>query len=79
MSRCVVWICAGSIAAIASLAQGQSFPTRPIRIVTSGAGSSNDFNSRLIAQGITAGLGQPVVVENHGSGVLPTEFVAMTV
>ena len=52
-------------------AQAQEFPAKPIRIVTSGAGGGNDFTSRLIAQGITAGLGQPVIVDNRNTVVVP--------
>ncbi len=46
---------------------GQDFPIKPIRIVTSAPGGSSDFTSRLIAQGLTDALGQPVVVDNRGN------------
>ena len=54
----------------------QSFPTKPIRIITSAAGGGADFTARLVAQGITAPLGQPVIVENRGSPILSGEFAA---
>ncbi len=54
----------------------QSYPTRVVRIVTSGAGSGNDFTSRLLAQGLPSALGQQVVVDNRASGVIPGETVA---
>ena len=44
----------------------QDFPSKPIRIITSAVGSDMDLVTRLIAQGISGPLGQPVTVENHG-------------
>src|SRR5689334_24986032 len=43
----------------------QDYPSKPIRIVTSPVGSSVDFVSRLVAQGIAGPLGQPVIVDNR--------------
>jgi tripartite-type tricarboxylate transporter receptor subunit TctC len=43
----------------------QSYPTKPIRILTAEAGGSTDFTARLIAQGISGPLGQPVIIENR--------------
>ncbi len=51
-------------------AGAQEFPTKPIRIVTSGAGGGSDFVSRLIAQGISGPLGQQVIIDNKPSGVV---------
>ena len=52
---------------------GQTYPNKPIRIITSGAGGGGDFTARLIAQGISASMGQPVIVDNRGSGYIPGE------
>ena len=58
-------------------AYGQSqFPVKPIRIVTSEAGGVVDLATRLIAQGLTASMGQQVIVDNRGGGVIAGEFVA---
>jgi tripartite-type tricarboxylate transporter receptor subunit TctC len=58
------------------LAGAQEYPTKPIRIVTSAPGGGNDFTARLIAQGLTdSSLGQPVIVDNRGGGVLPGQTV----
>ena len=53
----------------------QKFPNRPIRIIVSEAGSVNDLYVRLIAEGISGPLGQPVIAENRAS-VLFVERVA---
>ena len=65
------------IATVASAAPSESFPSKPIRIVTAQAGGGNDFAARLIAQGLTASLGHPVIVDNRGGSViLAAELVA---
>jgi tripartite-type tricarboxylate transporter receptor subunit TctC len=50
-------------------AASQDYPSRPIRIITSSAGSGSDFASRTIAQGLTASVGQPVIVDNRPSAI----------
>jgi tripartite-type tricarboxylate transporter receptor subunit TctC len=57
-------------------AMAQTFPSKPLRIITGGAGGGNDVVARLIAQGMTASLGQQVVVDNRPSGVIPGEVVS---
>ena len=57
-----------SIAAMilgAGMASGQDYPNKPIRIITSPPGGGTDFIARLVAQGLTVGVGQSVVVENR--------------
>jgi len=63
---------------VAGEASAQGFPTRPVHIVTSEPGGGNDFAARVIAQGLTGPLGQPVVVDNRGgaSGAIAGETVA---
>ncbi len=46
----------------------QTFPSKPIRILTSEPGGGTDFVARMVAQGLTESLGQQVVVENRGGG-----------
>lgn len=55
---------------------GQLQPNKPVRIVTSGFGGGTDFVSRVIASGLTASLGQQVIVDNRGSSVVPGEIVS---
>ena len=62
--------------AVAGAAWAQNFPVKPVRIVTAEPGGGSDFTTRQIAQGLTASLGQQVVVENRPSGVIPGEIVA---
>ena len=57
-------------------ANAQAYPAKPVRIVVTGVGSGGDFAARLIAQGVTATLGQALIVDNRGSGNLPAEIVA---
>jgi len=68
---CIVTVAFG----LAAGAGAQTFPVKPIRIVTTEAGSGTDFGARMVAQCISGPLGQQVVVENRG-GVMPNEVVA---
>lgn len=61
---------------LTSVAQAQSYPNRPVRIVTSPAGGGNDFAARLIATGLSAPLGQQVIVDNRAGGVVPGDVAA---
>jgi tripartite-type tricarboxylate transporter receptor subunit TctC len=56
-------------------ALGQNYPARPVHIYTSEPGGGNDFAARLIAQGISGPLGQPVIIENR-STLVSIESVA---
>src|SRR5450759_909223 len=53
----------------------QSYPSKPIRIVTSPAGGGNDFPARLIARALAGALGQQLVVDNRAT-VLLADIVA---
>jgi tripartite-type tricarboxylate transporter receptor subunit TctC len=48
----------------------QEFPAKPIRIVTGGVGGNSDFSARVVAQGLTTAIGQPVIVENRGGAAI---------
>ena len=54
---------------------GQDYPNKPIRILTTGGGSS-EFKTRLIAQGIAGPLGQPVIVEPRAAPLIGIELVS---
>ena len=47
-------------------AQAQPFPSKPIRILTTEAGGGGDLVARVIGQGLSSALGQPVVIDNRG-------------
>jgi tripartite-type tricarboxylate transporter receptor subunit TctC len=69
-------VAAGLIAA--PVVHAQTFPTRPLTIVVPiGPGGGYDFTGRLLGEGISHELGQPVIVENRpGAGtVVGTQFV----
>jgi tripartite-type tricarboxylate transporter receptor subunit TctC len=60
-------------------AHAQSWPSRPIKvIVPTGAGAATDVMARLMADSVTHGLGQPVVVENQAgaSGLIAHQNAA---
>ena len=59
----------------ANVGLGQDYPNKPIRIVTTAAGTGSDFNARQVAQGIASSLGQPVIVDNRSSTLLSAEIV----
>jgi tripartite-type tricarboxylate transporter receptor subunit TctC len=66
----VATICATVLVLSAGMAAAQAYPTRPVRIVTAPPGGGNDFVARVIAQGLTAGLGQQIVVDNRPATVM---------
>src|SRR5690242_9721062 len=81
MRRVMGLVLACMAAALGAQAQAQTasgWPTRPIRmIVPTGAGTATDIMARLVANGIGAGLGQAVVVENlPGASGLPAHQAA---
>jgi tripartite-type tricarboxylate transporter receptor subunit TctC len=62
-----------------SAAQAQSYPTKPLRIVVPfGAGGVADLTVRTVAQKMSEGLGQSVVIDNRpgAGGIVAAEMVA---
>jgi tripartite-type tricarboxylate transporter receptor subunit TctC len=69
----------GLVVANAALAQAADFPSRPIHIVVAfPAGGPTDFVGRVVAEKMTAALGQSVIIDNKpgANGTLGGEFVA---
>jgi tripartite-type tricarboxylate transporter receptor subunit TctC len=70
---------AGAMLAIGGAAQAQGWPSRPVKIIVpTGAGAATDVMARLMAESVTRGLGQPVVVENQpgASGLVAHQSAA---
>jgi tripartite-type tricarboxylate transporter receptor subunit TctC len=68
-----------SLACVASGACAESYPTRPIRlIVADSPGGAPDQLARILAQDISASLGQQIIVDNRpgAGGVLGAELAA---
>jgi len=54
-----------AVAGIGGTAFGQAYPTRPITLVVPfPAGGPTDAIARIVAEGMRASLGQPVIIEN---------------
>src|SRR5215475_8929323 len=70
---------AALLALLAAPAAAQDYPVRPITlIVPYAAGGGNDVMARIVADKMSAALGQPIVIENRGGagGSLATRQVA---
>lgn len=59
-------------------ASAQTYPLRPVHLVTAEPGGTNDFAARIIAQGLSTAFGQQVIVENRGGagGAIAAQSVA---
>lgn len=60
-------------------ARAADYPTKPIRIIVGYLpGAATDFSARVVAQGLSANLGQSVVVENRpgAASVLAVQYVS---
>ena len=66
---------AGAMVLCAGIVCGQSYPVKPIRLVDGAAGGGTDFTARLVAQGISGPLGQPIIVDNRPPGIGQGEIV----
>jgi tripartite-type tricarboxylate transporter receptor subunit TctC len=73
------FLIAALLALAACAAHAQQYPNRPIKLVNGfAAGGSSDTVARLVAQKLSVGLGQEVIVETRsGAGAVPAnEFVS---
>ncbi len=78
MRRLVVRVVfsAGTMVLGAGLAPAQDYPKKPVHIVTTETGGGSDFAPRVLGHELTRSLGQQVIIDNRGSGVIPGEIVA---
>jgi tripartite-type tricarboxylate transporter receptor subunit TctC len=74
ISICLSGLVAALIAAAALPARAQPWPAKSVRVVTTEPGSSAEQVGRLIAPGLSAALGQQVVIDNRG--LVAAEIVA---
>ena len=59
-------LAAAALATATVCAQAQSYPDKPIRIISgTQVGTSGDLAGRMLAQKLTAQIGQPVVFESR--------------
>src|SRR6185295_13821123 len=71
------WVLLFCLSVAAAGAMGaDAYPARPIRFVTAAVGGGNDFTARIIAHGLTASLGQQIIVDNRGGAHIPQLTVA---
>ena len=72
------FVFAGSFAVAVDAASRDTYPDKPIRIITSEPGGGVDFAARLMAPALTGTLGQQVIVENRGGagGAIAADRVA---
>ena len=79
-TRSLARICALAVTLTLSVASwAQSYPTKPLRIVVPfGAGGVADLTVRTVAQKMSEGLGQSVVIDNRpgAGGIVAAEMVA---
>jgi tripartite-type tricarboxylate transporter receptor subunit TctC len=79
LSRTLQWLLCAALAAAATLAHAQAFPTKPMRIIVPfGPGGVGDISARVLAQKMSDAVGQQVLVENRPSagGIVASEMVA---
>jgi tripartite-type tricarboxylate transporter receptor subunit TctC len=57
-------------------ASGQSYPGKPVRMLTAELGGGSDIAARLIAQWLSGSLGQQVVVDNRVGGIILLDTAA---
>jgi tripartite-type tricarboxylate transporter receptor subunit TctC len=56
---------AAALSAVSRIVQAQAYPTRPITMVVPlAAGGPTDVIGRVVAEGMRASLGQPIIIEN---------------
>ena len=60
------WLFVAIMTTAASSASAQTYPAKPVRIITAAAGGGSDHSTRLIATPLGAALGQQVIVDNRG-------------
>ncbi len=69
MKPLLAWVAAVYLFVLGSPADAQTYPDRPIRIITANsAGGTSDIFVRALAEELQKRLGQPIVIENRSGG-----------
>ena len=79
MKQLLAVLAMAAAAALATRAQAQPYPNKPIRLVVPyAAGGAADITARIVGQKMSQGLGVPVLVDNRGgaNGNIGTDMVA---
>lgn len=74
--RLLLFIGAMGVAFLPGVTPAQTYPTKPVRIVTSEPSGARDVAAQLIAPGLASRLGQQVLVDNRPAGVIPGQIVS---
>ena len=72
-------VTAAALLVAAASAAAADYPVRPVRVIVPySPGGGTDFTARMLAQRLTATLGQPFVVDNRAgaAGMIGTQIVA---
>jgi len=73
--QCWAWVIVVAQCGWLAGAAAQSYPVKPVRILTSAPGGASDRVSRLVGQALSAPLGQQVIVDNR-PGIISIETAA---
>lgn len=79
LAGCALRVCLAAASIVAFAASAQTYPSKPIRLIVPLApGGPSDILARTMAQQMTGGLGQPVVVDNRtgAGGTIGTDLAA---
>ena len=76
LSRFFLATACACIVGVAHPATNSEYPVKPLRMLVSGTGGSSNFTARMIAPALSARLGQQVVVDNRGTGIVAIEIAA---
>jgi tripartite-type tricarboxylate transporter receptor subunit TctC len=68
--------CDALFAQTAPTPSGQSYPSKPIRFLTTGIGAGTDLAARTVSQGLLDSAGWNVVVDNRGSTIVSAEVTS---
>src|SRR3979490_1286750 len=60
------WLFAIALSVLTGGSYAQTYPTKPIRLITPAPGATSDFTWRISGRGLPETLGQQVIVDNRG-------------